>query len=76
MFAAACCVLFLTLTIPPAALAGAFGPPKFYPAGLRPESVATADFNHDGKLDLAVVDYSNQVSILLGRVAHSSRSLA
>src|SRR5207245_7380283 len=28
--------------------------------------VATADFNHDGKLDLAVVDFGNQVSILLG----------
>jgi len=66
MFAAACCVLFLSLSIPPAVLARAFGPPKFYPAGLRPESVATADFNHDGKLDLAVVDYSNQVSVLLG----------
>ena len=66
MFAPAFCGLFLMLIVSPSALAGAFGPPKFYPAGLRPESVATADFNHDGKLDLAVVDYSNQVSILLG----------
>lgn len=66
MFGTACFVLFLTLSIPPAALAGTFGPPKFYPAGSRPESIATADFNHDGKLDLGVVDYSNQVSILLG----------
>jgi hypothetical protein len=66
MFAASCCFLFLVPNLPPVALARAFGPPKFYPAGMRPESVATADFNHDGKLDLAVVDYDNQVSILLG----------
>ena len=63
MFAASCCVLFLMLSIPPAALARAFGAPKAFAAGLTPESVATADFNHDGKLDLAVVDYGNQVSI-------------
>ncbi len=65
MFEASCWVLLLFLNVPSVA-ARAFGPPKFYPAGMRPESVATADFNHDGKLDVAVVDYSNHVSILLG----------
>ncbi len=66
IFGAGGCILFLMLSIPPAVLAKAFGPPKAYPAGMKPESVATADFNHDGKLDLAVVDSGNQVSILLG----------
>jgi hypothetical protein len=66
IFAAACCTLFLMLTISSTVFGRAFGPPKTFRAGLRPESIATADFNHDGKLDLAVVDYGNQVSILLG----------
>jgi VCBS repeat protein len=38
-----------------------------YPAGSNPRSLMAADFNHDGKLDLAVTDTaSNSVSILLG----------
>jgi hypothetical protein len=44
-----------------------------YPAGSSPTAVAVADFNGDGKLDVAVADYGNPstgdnggVSILLG----------
>ena len=36
-------------------------------AGNQPESIATADFNHDGKLDLAVLNYNSQtVTVFLG----------
>src|ERR1700730_2764672 len=39
-----------------------------YPVGLKPASVIAADFNGDGKLDLAVANSSsNTVSILLGK---------
>jgi hypothetical protein len=39
-----------------------------YPVGLKPASVIAADFNGDGKLDLAAANISsNTVSILLGR---------
>jgi FG-GAP-like repeat/Calx-beta domain len=38
-----------------------------YPVGLEPKGVAVADFNNDGKNDLATVNRSNQtISILLG----------
>ncbi len=38
-----------------------------YSVGGNPQFVATADFNHDGKLDLAVANYgTGMVSILLG----------
>jgi hypothetical protein len=44
-----------------------FGNPTNYPVGTQPGAVATGDFNHDGKLDLAVANTaSNKVSILLG----------
>jgi len=44
---------------------GTFGPPVNYETGIDPISAVTADFNRDGKLDLAV---SNQggISVLLG----------
>src|SRR6266478_5495755 len=39
-----------------------------YPVGVKPASVIAADFNGDGKLDLAVAGKSaNMVSILLGK---------
>src|SRR5260370_168695 len=44
-----------------------FSPAVIYPVGLHPYAVVTADFNSDGRLDLAVANYaSNTVSILLG----------
>jgi len=45
---------------------GTFQPPVSYPLNTNGASVATADFNHDGKLDLAVVDNIGLLSILLG----------
>lgn len=38
-----------------------------YPVGVMPENVETADFNRDGRLDLAVCNWlNNSVSVLLG----------
>src|SRR5690348_13490211 len=38
-----------------------------FPTGANPRAVVTADFNGDGRLDLAIADKdSNSVSILLG----------
>lgn len=48
---------------------GTFGPPVAYATAFDPESVATGDFNKDGKLDLAVPGGPQgqaEVSILLG----------
>src|SRR5712671_6639206 len=44
-----------------------FNPAVSYPVGLSPQAVVTGDFNGDGRLDLAVANYSSStVSILLG----------
>jgi hypothetical protein len=52
--------------IPPVA-AIYLGTQTTYPAGSNPASMASADFNGDGKLDLAVANHgSNTVSVLLG----------
>ena len=62
------------------ALAGQFKPPVYYKVGTLPYSIVTADFNHDGNLDLAVSDLgSNQISILLGRgdgTFHTARTFS
>jgi hypothetical protein len=45
-----------------------FLPAVSYPVGVNPHAVVTGDFNGDGKLDMAVANYSsNTVSILLGK---------
>ena len=43
-----------------------FSPAVGYPAGPAPQAVATGDFNGDGRLDLAVYNSDNTVSVLLG----------
>lgn len=43
------------------------GAPVNYAVGVTPGAVVTGDFNHDGKLDLAVANIgSNDISILIG----------
>jgi hypothetical protein len=42
-----------------------FGPPTNYPVGQSPSFAATADFNHDGNLDLVSANSTN-ISVLLG----------
>ncbi len=43
-----------------------FSAPVIYAAGTNPHAVATADFNGDGRLDLAVLTEPHGVSTLLG----------
>jgi FG-GAP-like repeat/FG-GAP repeat len=46
---------------------GTFAPAVNYPTGFSPISVAVADFNGDGRLDLAVAnENSSSISVLLG----------
>jgi uncharacterized repeat protein (TIGR01451 family) len=55
------------VTKPPVTACPSFAPPLNYYASYGQASVAVADFNRDGKADLAVVSSgSNTVSILLG----------
>jgi hypothetical protein len=60
-------ILGLCGMVPSAAAAGLFSKPKLYPVGNFPIAVAIADFNHDGKADLAVSNATdNTISVLLG----------
>ncbi len=60
-------VLALTFGAPAATAAPVtFASPQAYPAGSGPKTVAMADLDHDGNLDLAVATFSNNVSVLLG----------
>src|SRR5262249_28411583 len=44
-----------------------FSAPGGYAAGTSPDAVVTNDFNRDGRLDLAVANYSSStISVLLG----------
>src|SRR5262245_52523423 len=44
-----------------------FSPAASIPVGANPQDVVTADFNHDGRLDLATANFdSDSVSVLLG----------
>src|ERR1700739_16489 len=56
-----------------AAGTASFHPERSYPVGTNPKVVAVGDFNHDGKRDMAVVNYGDpttgddgSVSILFG----------
>lgn len=44
---------------------GTFRSPTYYSGGINLGSIATADFNHDGKLDLAVAG-ADGIGVLLG----------
>jgi hypothetical protein len=66
-------LLVFSLNNPANAATIAFKPPVSYPVGTNPGGVYVADFNGDGKLDLAVVNHGlsdtgddGGVSILLG----------
>ena len=45
-----------------------YRPAMTYYAGYIPQSLAIADFNGDGRLDIATIPYSDNVSILFGAV--------
>ena len=52
---------------PPGSCSAASFAPTNFPVGINPTNVAVADYNNDGKADLAVTNQvSNDVSILLG----------
>jgi hypothetical protein len=52
-----------------------FSPGHSYPVGANPQAVATADFNKDGRLDLAVANFGdNTVSVLLGNADGTFKS--
>jgi len=59
--------IFTILVGVPDIYAQVFSTPRTYPSGgTKPHSVASGDFNHDGNVDLAVVNDDNTVSVRLG----------
>jgi hypothetical protein len=46
---------------------GTFGKPTSYSVGTSPSSIATGDFNLDGKLDLAVAALGGNAFVLFGK---------
>ena len=59
-----------TLTVALGRGDGTFGPifPIFLSSGINPAALAVADFNRDGRLDVAVANFtSNNITVLLGR---------
>jgi len=60
-------VVLALLSFPRAGSAVEFGVAKNFPVGMDAKAIVVADFNNDGKLDIAVANAgSNNVSILLG----------
>jgi uncharacterized repeat protein (TIGR01451 family) len=60
-------VVLALLSFPRAGSAVEFGVAKNYTVGMNAKAIVVADFNNDGKLDIAVANSnSNNVSILLG----------
>jgi len=57
-------VLFVTIAVPASAQ---FETRSSSPVQQKPLSLAVADFNHDGRLDVAVANFDGQVAILFGR---------
>src|SRR5580692_10267691 len=53
-----------------------FNSPQEYPVGAAPEAIAVADFNGDGKADLAVASNEGEGAILLGNGNGTFRQVA
>jgi hypothetical protein len=69
-------VAILLNTTPTGSDTPSFAAPQSFAAGSSSTSVAVGDFNGDGKPDLAVIDASGTVSILLNTTATGSVSFA
>jgi hypothetical protein len=62
-------VVVMTLSLAPAGFATHFGPVVVYPANQGPVAATVDDANHDGILDLLVLNMgSNDLSVLIGNV--------
>jgi uncharacterized repeat protein (TIGR01451 family) len=60
-------ILLVLLSLPRTSRAVEFAPAKSYAVGRNAKAVVVADFNHDGKPDIATANAdSNNISILLG----------